>query len=210
MGLSGHREGLYKLQPIDEDCARKVIAQVEGFDKHVGGSFCYCSDEFYLKAGLPLPSYDSYGDFGQIENGVGLVAQFEREFEVALDAVQPSDKQIKLDFITGKSFCDILTRLLERTKSKFSHLQYTVHAIRNDHFGESITVAGLVTAKDIIAQVQEPCGRVVIPANMLREFTTTFLDGMSVEELSKRLDSKIYVSGGGGDVIKIISEVANE
>lgn len=210
VGLSGHREGLYELQPIDEDCARKVIEQVEKFDKHVGGSFCYCSDEFYLKARLPLPDYDSYGDFGQIENGVGLVAQFEREFEVALDAVQPSDKQIKLDFVTGKSFCDVLSSLLERAKSKFSGLQYTVHAVRNDHFGESITVAGLITAKDIIAQVQEPCGRVVIPANMLREFTTTFLDGMSVQELSEKLDSKIYVSVGGGDVIKIISEVANE
>ena len=100
--------------------------------------------------------------------------------------------------------------MLERAKSKFSGLQYRVHAIRNDHFGESITVAGLVTAKDIIAQVQEPCGHVVIPANMLREFTTTFLDGMSVEELSEKLCSKIYVSGGGGDVIKIIGEVANE
>ncbi|MGN0771284.1 MAG: DUF512 domain-containing protein [Christensenellales bacterium] len=210
VGLSAHRKGLYELQPIDRECARQVISDVESFDKHVGGGFCYCSDEFYLKAELPLPDFESYGDFGQIENGVGLVAQFEREFDNALAAAQPTDKEIRLDFITGKSFCDILKGLLGKAKSKFINLNYRIYDVRNDHFGPSITVAGLITAKDIIAQVQQPCGKVVIPANMLREFTTTFLDGMSLQELSERLNSKIYVSGGGGDIIKILSEVADE
>lgn len=207
VGLSGHRQGLFSLENIDKKTANDVIDMVEKFDEHIGGGWCYCSDEFYLKADRPIPNFESYGDFGQIENGVGLVAQFTRSFEETLESCVCSTKQAKLSLITGKSFGDILKDCVEKSQAKFPNINAKVYDIVNHHFGESITVAGLVTAKDIVEQVGNVGGDIVIPSNMLREFTTTFLDGMTVEELECHLGGKIHICNGGKELVEIMSEV---
>lgn len=211
VGLTGHREGLYPLEEIDRACACDVIDLVEAFDAAAGGGFCYCSDEFYLKAGRALPAYEAYGDFGQIENGVGLVAEFIHEFDRALKRSSGSDKSVKITFITGQSFKGILRGLLDRLKEKFPNVTAEVIDIVNRHFGESITVAGLITAKDVVEQAAERVSaHTVIPSNMLREFTDTFLDGVGVAELERKLNTKLSISRGGADVVKIVTEVCNE
>lgn len=210
VGLTGHREGLKKLQPIDAQCAKDVIAQVEAFDKSVGGKFCYCSDEFYLKAGMDVPSFESYGEFDQIENGVGLVASFEREVENQLKTVEGSDKKFAVSFITGQSFKGTLRKCIDKVKSKFPSADLKVVDIVNRFFGESITVAGLITATDIIAQAKDLPAHTVIPSAMLREFTDTFLDGMSVPELEQKLGTKLSVSRSGADLVRIVKEVSDE
>lgn len=207
VGLTAHRQGLAQLQPIDADCARDTISRTERLDREFGGGFCYCSDEFYIKAGLPLPSYERYGAFDQIENGVGLVAEFEHEFMQALQASAGSAARRDVSFVTGVSFAPILRGLLDRAADKFPGVRANVLAIRNKHFGESITVAGLVTAGDILDQIRRFAPHTVIPSTMLREFTDTFLDGMRLDELAQRAHTHIHVSHGGGDVIKILEEV---
>lgn len=210
VGLTAHREKLAPLQPIDQKCARDTVELVEAFDASVGGGFCYCSDEFYLKTGKPLPDYAWYGDFDQIENGVGLVAAFRKSFLDALEEAKPSDKHAELSFVTGVSFSPILRELLDRAQKRFPNVRMQVHTIRNTHFGESITVAGLITAKDILAQAQPLSAHTLIPSTMLREFTDTFLDGMSVRELAKQAKTQIHVGHDGADCIRILQEITND
>lgn len=207
VGLTKHRAGLYPLEPIDRDCARATIDLVEAFDRGVGGGFCYCSDEFYLKAARDLPPYERYGDFGQIENGVGLVAEFTHAFDAALAKARKSDKRARVAFVTGQSFRAILCKLTDKLKTKFPNVETRVVDIVNEHFGKSITVAGLITAKDVIAQARDLPPVTVIPSTMLREFTDTFLDGMTVKELEDALNTEIVVSRGGADIVEIVREL---
>lgn len=210
VGLTGHREKLYPLDSFDKNSARETIALVEDFNKSVGGNFCWCSDEFYIKADLPLPNFDEYGDFDQIENGVGLCAEFIDEFDHALEEAQKSDKKISVASITGQSFKDILKSQTQKLKTKFPNLDIRICDIYNDFFGRTITVSGLITAGDIIKQVKDMPEYTIIPSNMLREFTDTFLDGMTVKELEDAIKSKILISHGGESFVKIIEKLCND
>lgn len=210
VGLTGHRQKLYPLESFGKGDAVKVIAQVEEFNKKAGGEFCWCSDEFYIKAEKQLPPYESYGDFDQIENGVGLCAEFEEEFLSALDEVGGSEAELNIASVTGQSFKDILKSLCEKLKDKYPNVNLRVKDIYNDFFGRSITVAGLITAGDIIKQFKDAPEYTIIPSNMLREFTDTFLDGITVSELEKALGTHIVVSHGGEDYVKIIDRLCKE
>lgn len=210
VGLTGHRQKLYPLESFGKEDAVKVIAQVEEFNKKAGGEFCWCSDEFYIKAEKQLPPYESYGDFDQIENGVGLCAEFEEEFLSALDEVGGSKAELNIASVTGQSFKDILKSLCEKLKDKYPNVNLRVKDIYNDFFGRSITVAGLITAGDIIKQFKDAPEYTIIPSNMLREFTDTFLDGVTVSELEKALGTHIVVSHGGEDYVKIIDRLCKE
>lgn len=210
VGLTGHRQKLYPLESFGKEDAVKVIAQVEEFNKKAGGEFCWCSDEFYIKAEKQLPPYESYGDFDQIENGVGLCAEFEEEFLSALDEVGGSKVELNIASVTGQSFKDILKSLCEKLKDKYPNVNLRVKDIYNDFFGRSITVAGLITAGDIIKQFKDAPEYTIIPSNMLREFTDTFLDGITVSELEKALGTHIVVSHGGEDYVKIIDRLCKE
>lgn len=210
VGLTGHRQKLYPLESFGKEDAVKVIAQVEEFNKKAGGEFCWCSDEFYIKAEKQLPPYESYGDFDQIENGVGLCAEFEEEFLSALDEVGGSKAELNIASVTGQSFKDILKSLCEKLKNKYPNVNLRVKDIYNDFFGRSITVAGLITAGDIIKQFKDAPEYTIIPSNMLREFTDTFLDGITVSELEKALGTHIVVSHGGEDYVKIIDGLCKE
>lgn len=210
VGLTGHRQKLYPLESFGKEDAVKVIAQVEKFNKKAGGEFCWCSDEFYIKAEKQLPPYESYGDFDQIENGVGLCAEYEEEFLSALDEVGGSKAELNIASVTGQSFKDILKSLCEKLKDKYPNVNLRVKDIYNDFFGRSITVAGLITAGDIIKQFKDAPEYTIIPSNMLREFTDTFLDGITVSELEKALGTHIVVSHGGEDYVKIIDRLCKE
>lgn len=210
VGLTGHRQKLYPLESFGKEDAVKVIAQVEDFNKKAGGEFCWCSDEFYIKAEKQLPPYESYGDFDQIENGVGLCAEFEEEFLSALDEVGGSKAELNIASVTGQSFKDILKSLCEKLKDKYPNVNLHVKDIYNDFFGRSITVAGLITAGDIIKQFKDAPEYTIIPSTMLREFTDTFLDGITVSELEKALGTHIVVSHGGEDYVKIIDRLCKE
>ncbi|MDE6189897.1 MAG: DUF512 domain-containing protein, partial [Clostridia bacterium] len=163
---------------------------------------------FYIKANLPLPAYSAYGDFCQIENGVGLCAEFINSFDEALRQAKPSKKKLDIAIITGQSFKGILRSLCEKFKDKFPNLNVRICDIYNDFFGRSITVSGLVTPTDIVKQVSDLPEHTLIPSTMLREFTDTFLDGYTVPRLEQELKTKILVSQGGESLVKIVEELA--
>ncbi|MEG1509590.1 MAG: DUF512 domain-containing protein [Clostridia bacterium] len=211
VGLTNHRDGLKKLEQIDSQTAKNVIDYCKNFNAKLREQFVFCSDEFYLRAKIPLPNYEEYGDFEQIEDGVGLVQSFVHDADFALENVAGDKKIRKISLITGKSFASTLKQIVDKIKLKFVGLQAQVFDITNNFFGESITVAGLVTAKDILEQTSgKLAGVTIIPSNMLREFSDTFLDGVTVKELEKQLNTKILVCLGGENLIELIEEVQND
>jgi len=206
VGMTGHREKLQQLKAVDEQNARETIALVEGLNKEYGG-FCWCSDEYYVKANLPVKDSSYYGAFDQIENGVGLLADFKDNFEFGLDELEDMNIGKKVDFITGVSFAPLLKEYVKTLEKKLG-IECEVHAIINNFFGPSVTVAGLVTAGDIIEQVKgTKTDAFVIPDNMLREFTDTFLDNKTVKEVEETLGAPIVViSHSGSDMASKIAE----
>ena len=207
VGMTGHRESLAKLKPVDEQNARDTIKLVEGLNEEFGGNFCWCSDEYYVKANVKVPDSSYYGAFDQIENGVGLIADWEDNFEYGLSETPTRKIDKKIDMITGVSFAPLLKEYSKKLEEKFG-LEVEVHAIVNNFFGTSVTVAGLVTAGDIIDQLQGvKSDAFVIPDNMLREFTDTFLDNKTVEEVETALGAPIVVvSHNGSDTAQKIVE----
>lgn len=200
VGLTGHRTGLYDLQPLTREQAASAIELVEDFyDKHEG--FCYCSDEMYERAELSVKDYEYYGDFDQIDNGVGIVSQFYKEVK---DALEFAPKKLKktVGIITGVSAESSMKRIKKLLESKWSGFKMNIYVVKNHFFGESVTVAGLVTATDIIEQYRGykfTEDILLIPSVMMKQFDDVFLDNVSLAELQEKLGKKITVSAVDGD-----------
>jgi len=206
VGLTKHREGLTPLSPISPENAQRTVAFVESFNRGMiekyGEPFAFCSDEMYLIGGLELPPYESYGAFEQIENGVGLVADFFDCANYALECgVLPKGEY---SAITGVSFAPLLEKYVRELESKYD-VKVDVCPVRNDFFGESVTVSGLVTGGDIIKQYNGKLKKdVIIPKTMLREFSGVFLDEITLEDLAKSLHVRVHVAEGGDGFIRIL------
>ncbi len=207
VGMTEHRAELSKLKPVDEQNARDTIKLVEALNDEFGENFCWCSDEYYVKANVKVPPSSYYGAFDQIENGVGLIADWEDNFEYSLQEAPDMNLGKRIDMITGVSFAPLLKEYAKKLADKLG-LQVEVHAIINNFFGKTVTVAGLVTAGDIIEQVKGvKTDAFVIPDNMLREFTDTFLDNKTVEEVEKTLGAPfVVISHSGSDTAQKIIE----
>ena len=204
VGVTKYREGLYPLRPYTREEAGAVVDQVEAFaaahrDAH-GTALVWCSDEFYLLAGRPLPEEDYYEGYRQLENGVGMLRSLGDDFLAALDTVDVPEEFSSFTIATGTAAAPFLTGLVQQAQARFPDLRGEVVAIDNDFFGHTIDVAGLLTGQDISAQLQKrPLGdRVLIPLHMLRHGETVFLDDYTVERLSQELGRPVQVVGLDG------------
>ena len=211
LGVTKFREGLTPLTPYTAETALEVVRAAERWgeqmQKQHGERICYAADEFYLKAGLPIPDAAFYGAFDQLENGVGLIANFREEFLFALEDVSGDEETHSGTLITGVSFAPFLEELLDGLRRKCHNLTCKVAAIRNDFFGESINVAGLVTGGDILKQLRgkELGGRLLVPDTMLRHEGDLFLDNVSLKDLERELGVPVsVVTDDGGELLKLI------
>lgn len=199
VGLTQHREGLFPLRRLTQQECKNTIALVEKlqneFLQKTGTRFVFIADEMYTYVGLPLPQEETYEDYPQIENGVGLLRKFEDEFMYRLseikDTLVPNTPPATIHGACGFAAKDFLQNLFNTL------LPYGIcvklHAIKNNFFGESVTVSGLVTAGDIAAQLKNNgIKKLVIPSNMLRENSDVFLDGNSVGWLKEQLCCNVY------------------
>lgn len=195
VGVTKYREGLYPLRPYTQEEAAALIDQVEAFaaahKAQHGTSLVWCSDEFYLLAGRPLPQEDYYEEFTQLDNGVGMLRLLRQEFCRGLDLMEPEEMEGTTPFsiATGVSAAPFLTELIGLAREKCGKIEGAVYPIRNEFFGETITVAGLVTGGDLIAQLRgKPLGkRLLIPQNMLRHGERVFLDDVSLDDVEREL-----------------------
>ncbi len=203
-GLTGHRAGLFELKAFDKETATDVINIANHF-----GDYClnkraqrliYPSDEFYLLAEMPIPDEDYYEGYPQIENGVGMFRSDAEEFKESLENTSKIDYNRKITIATGEAAFDFIKSLSDMATEKYKNLQVEVKAIHNDFFGGSVTVSGLVTGGDIIAQLLGVSlgDELLIPENMLRTEGDLFLDNSSLADVEKALQTPIRVVPKGG------------
>lgn len=204
VGLTKFRDGLTQVKPLDEEDAKKVLEMTDRFAQKCkeenGCRFVYCSDEFYLKAKKDFPTYGEYGSFSQIEDGVGLITKFKKEFD---DAVKnfTSAKEGSFTLVTGVSAYPFIKNLADELKEKFG-VKCQVIRVENEFFGKSVTVSGLLTARDILAALSktEVGDTVLLPRVLLREIKDVFLDDVTLDEFKKAVGRKVEtVENDGAD-----------
>ena len=211
-GMTRHREGLYPLEATDKPCAEAILDIVEPFAqeclRELGTRLVWCGDELYLKAERPLPNTVYYEEFTQFENGIGMLPLFMEEFRLALPDYEGRAAQ-PFTIATGTAAAPSLAVLLDEAAAKCDNLSGRVVAIRNDFFGPLVSVAGLITGQDLIAQLKgrDLGERVLISANMLRDGGDVFLDDCTPEQVSDAIGVPIVpVEIDGADLLAKIFE----
>ena len=185
-----------------------------------GTHFVHASDEWYLMAEQELPPEESYDGYLQLENGVGMLRLLIEEFEEAMRADEEQNADLyeiketeKISIATGKLAAPLIERLAQQFMKRYPHKRIQVFPIRNEFFGEQITVAGLLTGQDLQKQLQnEDLGsRLLLPCSLLRSGEEVFLDDMTLQELKKALQVKIViVNSNGQDLFDALLEQVTE
>lgn len=207
VGLTKHREGLHNLTAYTKETAEDVLRRIDAFNevllKNGKQRLAFAADEFYLAAERELPDVSYYGDFCQLDNGVGMLTLLEADFADALaQATEISGEKKVIGLATGVAAYPYICKLSRMFMQKFPHITIRVHKIVNHFFGESVTVAGLITGKDLIGGLQsqvsdEYC--ILIPDVMLRsKEDPVFLDDLTVDDISASVGRQIISVGNGG------------
>lgn len=212
-GLTMHRENLFPLEPFEMDDARRVIEIIdrkrrENEEKY-GERLVQASDEWYLTAQLPLPEEDYYDGYPQLDNGVGSITNQKNEIldEIEYQAEEgfALSEMRTVSIVTGRAAYDFVREMCEKIESRFENLKINVYLAINKFFGETITVAGLLTGGDMYATLKDrKLGeKLYIPGVTLRHEGDLFLDDMSRDELAEKLGVEIdTVSNDGGEFVR--------
>lgn len=213
VGLTEHREGLPGLRKYARDEAEEVLRVADKWRakclKELGTRFVFPSDEFYLAAGRELPADAEYEDYAQIDDGVGMLRLLETEYAEAyaeMGEVKPA-RAAKIAIATGVSAAPYLEALMKAHPVPGAEIG--VRAIPNRFFGETVTVAGLITGGDLVSGMAGvECTHVLITQCMLRAEDNLFLDNLSLSEVSARLNRPVIPVGRrGGDLLKAITDI---
>lgn len=191
VGLTKYRENLPDLRPFTAEEARDILIKgekwQEEYRKDTGLSLVYFSDEFYALAGWDYPAVEVYDDFAQLENGVGMASKFRQEYKEAFQLLPTTIPERKVHLITGVSATSFFAQLIEEL-APIKGLSIELHTIKNEYFGPTVTVAGLLTAQDIAKQLGNINGEIfLIPRVMLKADEEVFLDDRSVEWLAEEV-----------------------
>lgn len=214
VGLTKFREGLYPLLPFEKKDAAEVLAVIHKWQEHCMKKhqthFVHASDEWYLLAEQKLPEAARYDGYLQLENGVGMERLLEDEFYEALNAVSCGSKtKKKITVATGTLAAPLIETLCGEFMRKFPNIKIQVIPIRNEYFGERITVSGLLTGRDIVSQLKgKSLGeKLLLPCNLLRSGEEVFLDDMTLTELKNALQVKTdIVKSSGQDLLDALLE----
>ena len=211
VGLTKYRDGLYPLESFTKEDAEKVIDTIEKWQKifyeEYGLHFIHAGDEWYILAEREMPEEERYDGYLQLENGVGMLRLLMNEFEEAYAELEGDDREIEVSMATGFLAYPYLKKMIGKLNEKFPHVAVHLYAIRNDFFGEKITVAGLITGQDLIAQLkgQKLGERLLLPCNMLRSGEEVFLDDVTLSEVKDSLQIQVdIVKSSGWDFINAI------
>ncbi len=211
VGLTKYRDGLYPLEPFTKEDAIKVLDTIEGWQKKIyeeyGLHFIHAGDEWYILAEREMPEEERYDGYMQLENGVGMLRLLMNEFDEALADLEGDDRKVEVSIATGKLAYPYLQRMIEKLQVKFPNVKVHLYWIRNDFFGEKITVAGLITGQDLIEQLKgsELGSKLLLPCNMLRDGEEVFLDDVTLTEVKDSLQVEIdIVKSSGWDFVERI------
>ena len=215
-GLTCHREGLHPLTPISADDAISVINQVERWQKKcmsvMGSVFTFCADELYLSAGIPIPPYEHYENFPQLENGVGMLALFEHNFMQALyEDHNIGTYSTPICIVTGMAAAEFMKKLINKYTTLFPNVTIAVIAVENRFFGTSVTVSGLLTGRDILNQVHINNPAVLfLPENAFRSGESVMLDGTTLDDLQNHYGNAVKVVIGSSNGKAFYDQLATQ
>lgn len=229
VGLTRFRQDCYPLKSFDKESAARVVEQVEAYQrqqrKRDGRTFIYLADEFYLLAGRELPPAEYYDGFPQLDNGIGLARNFMEEFaaavaeaddsKAALAAHKQQDNRdnrakLRLAVVSGTSISPLMAELAESISGAGE--QVTMVPVPNHHFGTTVNVSGLLTAKDMLAALQDVAGKVdgiLIPESALRIGDNVFLDDVSLSDFCARLPCRVETVGSGREYFHALTDWEN-
>ena len=210
VGLSKYRDGLEPLELFEREDAKAVIGQIRRWQEKLypeyGLHFVHASDEWYVLAGEELPPEETYDGYLQLENGVGMLRLMMEEFEDAMERLsQPGALEGRIlsgtySSVTGQISYPYIRRMADRIMERFPDIRILVYPIRNDFFGERITVTGLLTGQDILRQLRgKELGEILcLPENLLRSGERVLLDDITVEDIAGTLQVRTDIVKSSG------------
>lgn len=211
VGLTKYRDGLYPLEPFTKEDAREVLSVIHRWQEKIyqehGIHMIHAGDEWYVLAEEEVPEEERYDGYLQLENGVGMMRLLFNEVREALSAVTGDGRQREISLATGRLMYPYIGKILEEIRKKFPNITTHLYAIRNDFFGERITVSGLITGQDLTGQLKgQPLGeRLLLPCNMLKIGEPVFLDDFTLEEVENSLQVKTdIVKSSGQDLLDAV------
>lgn len=229
VGLTRFRQDRYPLRSFDRESAVRVVEQVEAYQRQQrekdGRTFIYLADEFYLLAGRELPPAEYYDGFPQLDNGIGLARNFMEEFAAAVAEADDSKAalavhkqqdnrdnraKLRLAVVSGTSISPLMAELAESISGAGE--QVTMVPVPNHHFGTTVNVSGLLTAKDMLAALQDVAGKVdgiLIPESALRTGDNVFLDDVSLSDFCARLPCRVETVGSGREYFHALTDWEN-
>ena len=215
VGLTKFRNKLPRITPVDKTYSRKIIQLVEGwqklFRKKWGHGFVYAADEFFTKAELDIPSRRYYDEFYQVENGVGMMRQFLDNFKSNHKLLPRSlKKKLNITLVTGVSAFRLIRQIIEQRLNSISGFRIWPVVVKNDFFGHTVTVTGLLTGVDMldVLRKQKNLGKIILlPPNCVNQ-DGLFLDDLTPQDLEKELDKKVVI--GSYDLVKNLIKIFDE
>ncbi len=215
VGLTKFRRHLPRIQPVDKTYSRNIIRLVDEwqrlFKKKLGSRFVYAADELFIKAGLEIPGRRYYEGFYQVENGVGMMRQFLDLFQSKQKLLPKSlNKNFRLTLVTGASAFILIKQRIKKRRRMISGLGVQTVMVKNNFFGETVTVTGLLTGSDILnaLRAQRNLGQIILlPPNCINQ-DGLFLDDLTPKDLEKKLGCKVVI--GSYDLVESLRSALKE
>lgn len=214
IGITKFRDKLEKVDIFDKQSSSQLIDDIhklqKDYLKKLKTRFVFLSDEFYVMADVKRPTHKEYEGYKQLENGVGLMTKQEYEFTKEMKKVKEYSKKRYISIATGVSAYEFIKKLSDDISSKFESLKISVYKIENEFFGKTITVAGLITATDLLSQLKgKNLGEeLLIPKVMLKSDEDIFLDSITLDDFEQRLGTKVRaVDVDGYSFVKSILDI---
>lgn len=211
VGLSKYRDDLYPLQPFTKEDAKEVLHIIHKWQEksyeEFGIHFIHGGDEWYILAEEELPEEERYDGYLQLENGVGMLRLLMNEFEEGYESLNGDEKVREISIATGLLAYPYIQKMAEQMMEKYPNSKIHVYGIRNDFFGELITVSGLITGQDLISQLKgKSLGeKLLLPCNMLRIEEQDFLDDVTIQDVKDALQVSVdIVKSSGQDFIDAV------
>lgn len=213
VGISRHRQNLFPMREFTKYESQIILKQISDFQnkmlKKHNIRFVFPADEFIIKSETNFPDTNYYEGFEQLENGVGMVTLFSKQINESLKSTQEVPNSNNISIITGKLAYPYVKELMDRVMDKWNQLNIQVYDVKNEFFGEKITVSGLLTGQDIINQLKgkDLGNHVFIPKSMLKAEENIFLDDFTIEQVANSLNTPVYPIEVEGDILinKILS-----
>lgn len=211
VGLSKYRDGLYPLLPFTKEDAKEVLHIIHKWQtkayEEFGIHFIHGGDEWYILAEEELPEEERYDGYLQLENGVGMLRLLMNEFEEGYESLNGDERDREVSIATGFLAYPYIQRMADRIMEKYPKSKIHVYGIRNDFFGELITVSGLITGQDLIGQLKGKAlgEKLLLPCNMLRIEEQDFLDDVTLQDVKDALQVPVdIVKSSGQDFIDAV------